>query len=115
VVGFSEGAESRRRRVRAWSKSSEVSPGTATAEQLDLMRQLAIGAISAPDFARAWLAARRRALDEGDRVRGRFYNTLTNVFYLLDDYVIDPTLREPGDMTDEELAMRVRDALRELE
>jgi len=79
------------------------------------MRQLGSARISAPDFAKAWLAARRRALDEGDRVREDFDRILTEVFYQLDDYVIDPTLREVGDLTDEELARRVRDALDELD
>ena len=33
------------------------------------------------------------------------------MFYLLDDYVIDPTLRDFGDMTDGELATKVCAAL----
>jgi hypothetical protein len=75
------------------------------------MRQLADGRIAAPEFAKAWLAARRRALDEGDRLRDEFDRILTEVFYQLDDYVIDPTLRGAADLTDEELTRRVRDAL----
>jgi hypothetical protein len=79
------------------------------------MRQLAGTRIPAPEFAKAWLAARRRALDEGDRLRDEFDRILTEVFYQLDDYVIDPRLREAGDLTDDELARRVRDALNELD
>jgi hypothetical protein len=79
------------------------------------MRDLVSGKIAGPDFARAWLSARRRVLDAGERVRERFDRILTDVFYLLDDYVIDPTLRDSGDMTDEELVARVRVALNDLD
>jgi hypothetical protein len=92
-----------------------VEPGAATAEQVDLMRQLARGGVSAPAFARAWLSARRRALDDGDRLLAAFDRILTEVFYLLDDYVIDPALRVSDDMTDEELTRGVRAALQELD
>lgn len=34
---------------------------------------------------------------------------------MLDDYVIDPELRDPDDMTDDELAAKVREALGELQ
>jgi hypothetical protein len=73
------------------------------------------GRISAPDFAKAWLSARRRVLDRGERVRERFDRILTDTFYLLDDYVIDPTLRRSGDMTDRELVAKVRTALDDLD
>jgi hypothetical protein len=102
-------------RPRAWARPSEVEPGAATAEQVSLMRQLAGATISAPDFATGWLTARRRALDEGDRLRTEFDRILTEVFYVLDEYVIDPTLRDSDDMTDEELTRSVQRALHELE
>ena len=102
-------------RPRAWARPSEVEAGAATAEQVNLMRKLAGGTISASDFATAWLTARRRALDDGDRLRNDFDRILTEVFYLLDEYVIDPTLRDSDDMTDEELTRRVQRALRELD
>src|SRR4051812_45877777 len=95
--------EQGRRRSRAWSRPSDVESGTGVAEQLNLMRQLVTGQIVAPDFATAWLSARRRELNEGERVRERFDRILTDVFYLLDDYVMDPQLRGPDDMTDEQL------------
>jgi hypothetical protein len=94
---------------------SEVDPSSATAEQVQSMRDLVGGEIAGSDFARAWLSARRRALEAGERVRDKFDRILTNVFYLLDDYVIDPNLRDSGDMTDEELAAKVRSALKELD
>jgi self-protective colicin-like immunity protein len=83
--------------------------------QLELMHDLVSGEIGGPDFARAWLSARRRVLDAGERVRDRFDRILTDVFYLLDDYVIDPALRDSGDITDEELVARVRLALNDLD
>ncbi|SRR6266496_1325894 len=62
-------------------------------------------------FAKDWLAARRRALGASERVRGELERALDQVFYALDDYVIDPGLRDSGDMSDEELTSRVRAAL----
>ncbi|NJC68420.1 hypothetical protein HC031_01585 [Planosporangium thailandense] len=78
------------------------------------MRDLVSGNVSAPEFARSWLAGRRRALDAEERVREQFDRILTRVFYLLDDYVIDPTLRGPEDLTDEDLVAEVRAVLAEL-
>ena len=96
---------------RAWSAPSEVEPDTGVATQLQLMSRLVAGDVSGPDFARGWLAARRQVLDSGERVREGFQRILDDVFYLLDDYVIDPALRGPDDITDEELTDNVRDAL----
>ncbi|WP_322751132.1 MULTISPECIES: colicin immunity domain-containing protein [unclassified Frankia] len=101
-------------RRRVWSSPSEVDPGTGIARQLELMHELIEAKMSGPEFAHAWLAARRHALDEKERVRERFDRILTDVFYLLDDYVIDPSIRDSDDMTDEELVGRVRNALCDL-
>lgn len=101
-------------RRRAWGSPSEVEPGTGVERQVMLIKQLVAGGISAPEFAREWLAARRRVLDEGERVRERFERILTDIFYLLDDYVIDPMLRGPEDMSDEALISRVEEAHRAL-
>ncbi|MFB9687808.1 hypothetical protein [Amycolatopsis plumensis] len=55
--------------------------------------------------------ARRRA-DEGDERTGEAVGqALGEVFFLLEDYPIDPDLREPGDLTDAELLDGVRAAL----
>ncbi|MGW2572998.1 colicin immunity domain-containing protein [Streptomyces sp. NPDC001537] len=35
-------------------------------------------------------------------------------FYALEDYTIDPSLRDEDDLTDEELRQQVADALRQL-
>ncbi|GIF44484.1 self-protective colicin-like immunity protein [Actinoplanes xinjiangensis] len=101
-------------RIRTWRRPSEVTPGSAVARQLDLMRRLVDGHLTGPDFARAWLAARRDLLHGGERVREPFERALSEVFYLLDDYPIDPALRSPGDTTDEQLHQGVRDALAKL-
>jgi hypothetical protein len=75
------------------------------------MRALARGDLPAASFAPAWLAARRRALDEGERVRDGLERALLDVFYALEDYPADPDLREPGDLSEEELISRVRASL----
>jgi len=54
-------------------------------------------------------------MDNRERVRERFDRIITDVFYVLDDYVIDPDLREQGDMDDEELTAKVRVALEKLD
>jgi hypothetical protein len=53
-------------------------------------------------------------LDGSERVRENFERILYDVFCLLNDYVIDPALRGPGDITDGQLVARVRDSLERL-
>jgi Bacterial self-protective colicin-like immunity len=101
--------------MRSWAKPADVEPGTGVAEQLSLMGSVARGEIAGPDFARAWLAARRRALAGGERVREKFDHVLNQVFYMIEDYTIDPDLRDESDMSDGELVDRVRAALTELQ
>jgi hypothetical protein len=72
------------------------------------MRDPVGGKIAGPEFARAWLAARHRTLHERERVGEKFDRTLMDVFYMLDDYVIDPSVRDPSDMADEELVGKMR-------
>ncbi|WP_405915739.1 colicin immunity domain-containing protein [Streptomyces sp. NBC_00728] len=98
----------------AWASKRDVAAGSATAEQVWLMESFAAGRISAEEFARSWLAARRRGLDLRERLREPFSRVLDQVFYALDDYVIDPGLRDADDMTNEELQAIVRDHLSEL-
>ncbi|MFF2364401.1 colicin immunity domain-containing protein [Streptomyces sp. NPDC058122] len=102
-------------REAAWASKRDVAAGSATAEQVSLMESLGAGRISAEEFARSWLAARRRALDLRERLREPFSRILDQVFYALDDYVIDPGLRDADDMTDEELQTIVCGHLSELE
>lgn len=75
------------------------------------MRSLIAGDITAPDFARSWLAARRRALLDGERIRESFDQALNEIFYALEEYAIDPDLRDADDLSDEELIAIVRDTL----
>ncbi|MEV8016794.1 colicin immunity domain-containing protein [Streptomyces sp. NPDC086554] len=95
----------------AWASRSDVSAGSATAEQVSLMDAFAANDISGEDFATAWLDARRRALQLRERLREPFSRILDQVFYALDDYVIDPRLRDPDDMTNEQLRMIIRGQL----
>lgn len=98
----------------AWVSARDVSAGSATAEQLSLMESVAADRISAEEFARSWLAARRRALHLRERLREPFSRVLDQVFYALDDYAVDPGLRDADDMTNEELRAIVRAHLAEL-
>lgn len=100
---------------RAAERPSEVEVGTGVAEQVELMRQLVSGQVPCPIFAKRWLAARDRGITGGERVHAQFDRVLTDLFYVLDDYVIDPSLRQDGDMTDVELIERVRDTLAKLD
>jgi hypothetical protein len=100
---------------REWATVQDVEPGSAVFEQVALMAAVAAGEISAQSFAPRWLDAWRRERDTGERTRGVLSEVLREFFFVLEDYAADPSLREPGDMTDEELVAKVRDALALLE
>lgn len=102
-------------RWTAWSSPAQVPPNSGVGEQLELMNAVVAGQTPPVIFAQRWLSARRRSLAQGERLRGKFDEVLNSVFYMLDDYVIDPSLREPGDMSDDDLVVRVRGALEDLE
>ncbi|GIH27125.1 hypothetical protein Aph01nite_54350 [Acrocarpospora phusangensis] len=103
------------RRLRlAWACPAQVPSGTGVARQFELMNLLVQGKISTPAFARDWLSARRTSLDNGERLRESFERAMNNVFYLLDNYSIDPSLRNPSDVSDEALIEGVRYALEDL-
>ncbi|MEV6948380.1 colicin immunity domain-containing protein [Streptomyces sp. NPDC051172] len=57
---------------------------------------------------------RRNAMDAGERVSDTIATALDTVFHALEDYTIDPGLRDEDDLTDEELRQHVADALRQL-
>ncbi|WP_051736037.1 hypothetical protein [Amycolatopsis rifamycinica] len=97
--------------AHAWRSPAEVAPGSGVAEQLAVMASLVRGDLPGSEFARRWYAARRRADEHGERVRGTMGWVLGEVFFLLEDYPIDPAQREPGDVTDVELLVRVRGLL----
>ena len=96
---------------REWASGQDVEPGSGVADQLALMTSLVAGEISAQSFAPAWWDAWRRERDGGERTRGALGEALHGIFFVLEDYAADPSLREPGDMTDEELVAKVRAAL----
>ncbi|WP_225096182.1 colicin immunity domain-containing protein [Streptomyces sp. CoH27] len=93
--------------TRAFKSAEEASATSHTGQQIDLMRSLASRSIDGPSFARRWLDERRRAMDAGERLGEAMENALDEVFYTLEDYSIDPDLRDPDDLTDEELRDRV--------
>ncbi|MFE1787576.1 colicin immunity domain-containing protein [Streptomyces sp. NPDC059525] len=107
--------EADRARQRMWKTAGAVPPDSATGRQLALMSDLSHATISPQDFAKAWLDSRRAALRNGERIGEHLSRHLDEVFYTLDDYPIDPTLREPGDATDDELLAAVNDALEKIE
>ncbi|MGW2226351.1 colicin immunity domain-containing protein [Streptomyces formicae] len=98
----------------AWASASDVAEGSATAKQVALMESFAADGISGEDFAEAWLDARRQSLRLGERLREPFSRILDQVFYALDDYVIDPGLRDADDLTNEQLQIEIRARLDEL-
>ncbi|MEV5510018.1 colicin immunity domain-containing protein [Streptomyces orinoci] len=102
-------------RQRAWAKKSDVLPGSATAEQLALMEAFAYGDFNGSEFATAWLSARHRSLATKERLREPLGDILADVFYALENYSIDPSLQEPGDLTNEQLKSVVRNALAQLD
>ncbi|MFI6288618.1 colicin immunity domain-containing protein [Streptomyces sp. NPDC051018] len=98
-----------------WARRSDIPPGAATAEQVALMDSLVNGTVSAPEFARSWLAARREALWRNERLREPFSAALDRVFWALEDYSIDPALRDETDLTDPELVATIRAVLSEID
>lgn len=98
-------------RTRTWKTPESVPTTSHTGRQLELMRQLAADAVDGPAFARQWLEERRRSMDAGERLGDGLTAALDEVFYALEDYSIDPALRDEDDLTDEELRERVGDAL----
>lgn len=92
----------------AWAHARNVPDGTATSHQLRLARDFTAGAIGGADFARGWLKARRMAQESGERLRDPLLSAFEQVFFLLEDYSIDPALKDPTDLSVQEL----RDAVR---
>ncbi|MFG2233762.1 hypothetical protein ACGFNX_27880 [Streptomyces sp. NPDC048723] len=90
-------------RRRQWRTAGEVPEGSGTGRQLDLMRRLSRAEIEPARFAQQWLDARRKALNEDERIEEHLERALNQVFYALDEYPIDPASREDGDTTDAEL------------
>ena len=92
--------------------SDEASPSVRL--QLDLSRRFAAAMMSGPDFDRAFLRARGPDWGVTSDVMGE---VLDEIFYGVDDYVADDSLREPekGDLDEEQLREIVRTQLRRLD
>jgi hypothetical protein len=95
---------------RTWSRPADVESGSATARHLSLLTDFVSGTLPAAEFAQAWYQTRRVSRADGDRVRGDLATLLDHVFLTLEDYTWDPSLREPGDLTDTQL----RDAISQI-
>ncbi|WNI30787.1 colicin immunity domain-containing protein [Streptomyces sp. ITFR-6] len=92
----------------AWARAREIPAGTGAARQVNLMQAFTAGSISGADFARGWLDARRTSQDNGERLRDPLLTAFDQIFSLLEDYSIDPALKDPDDLSDEELMDAVR-------
>ncbi|MFI9294234.1 colicin immunity domain-containing protein [Streptomyces gardneri] len=75
---------------------------------MSLLSAFAQGTCTAADFADGWWEARRAAHSQGERTSGALADLLDRVFMVLEDYTLDPELREPGDLTDSALRERIR-------
>ncbi|MET9626625.1 hypothetical protein ABZX92_04090 [Lentzea sp. NPDC006480] len=95
---------------RVWVTVHEVAPGSAVSDQLALMTAVVAGEISPPAFVSKWMNASRREQRQGERVGGALGTALHDVFFVIEDYAA-PDLWEPGDLNDEELVVKVREAL----
>lgn len=119
AAGRWPGLESTARSFRpgqvAWKHPQDVSAGTATAQQLEVLRDFAAGRCTGAEFAIGWLDARRRSLRDGERVRDPLETLLDRVFSLLEDFSIDPRFADPDDLSAEELKSAVIGLLREAE
>ncbi|MEU9886861.1 colicin immunity domain-containing protein [Sphaerisporangium sp. NPDC051011] len=102
-------------RHRVVTTTAEAAPGSGIGEQLALMRALVRGGVTAPAFQSAWLAARRRALEEAERAGGAVEQALEDAFWAVEDYVADPALRDPGDLDDDQMTTRIHDVLTRLD
>ncbi|MFF5098247.1 MULTISPECIES: hypothetical protein [Actinosynnema] len=85
-----------------------VDRGPHTLRQVELMRELARGAISPADLAERWFPVRRAAARAGERTGEPLTTVLDRVFTALDDRSTDPALRERDD---DALVTYVRDAV----
>jgi hypothetical protein len=92
----------------SWARPGEVAAQSAIAEMLSLMDQIVCGELPATEFARHWFPAYYRHIRQGERVREDFLRLLNDVLYLVDEkFSIDPSLRDPDDVTDQELVAAV--------
>jgi hypothetical protein len=99
---------------RSWRSAGDPPVDSHVGRQLALMRAFAARTVSAEDFARGWLEERRRSLDVHERVHGALSNAVEVVFRTLEDFSIDPSLRDDDDVTPDQLRAVVHEVLTEL-
>ena len=82
--------------------------------QLQLTRRFAAGLIAGPAFETAFLEVRMQIRD---LLPVKLGEVMTEIFYGVDDYVADDSLREPekGDLDEDQLREVVRAQLRRLD
>ena len=82
--------------------------------QLRLSQSFAAGMLDATDYESAFLGARG---SKWSGTRGTLADVLDQVFYAVDDYVADESIRDPanGDLDEEQLREIVRTQLRRLD
>ncbi|MQY20699.1 colicin immunity domain-containing protein [Nocardia macrotermitis] len=97
--------------MKVWKRPDDVVAGAGIDEQLELMRAVVDGDLTATQFAREWHAAHRRSLNSGEKISAQFENVLNEVFYAIEEYAIDPENKQDTDISDQELISIVRDAL----
>lgn len=95
----------------SWARAREIPAGTDAAQQVNLMRSFTAGSIGGADFARGWLDARRASQNNGERLRDPLLTAFDQIFSLLEDYSIDPALKDPDDLSDQELVDAVRETM----
>ncbi|MGX9228445.1 hypothetical protein ACWV95_23890 [Streptomyces albus] len=99
----------------AWATPEAVEPGSHTARQVGLMRELAAGNIDPYEFSTSWFTERRAAAQDGERTHKHLARILDLVFTTLDDFPPTPDLAEPDDLKEDELTHRIRRFLEELD
>ncbi|WEV26092.1 hypothetical protein OYE22_13445 [Streptomyces sp. 71268] len=95
-------------RYVAWGSLRDVPAGTGMARQVAVMRSFAHGEIAAPEFAKGWLAGRRKALRDGERAREWIASDMQEIFAALEEYSFGESPCEPGSLTGDELRARVQ-------
>lgn len=109
--GLKEISQSFPPRHIAWARAREIPAETNAARQVNLMRAFTTGSIGGAAFARGWLDARRASQSNGERLRDPLLTAFDQIFSLLEDYSIDPDLKDPDDLSDQELMDAVRETM----
>lgn len=99
-----------RQQHRAWGAPRDVPKDSGVGQQIQHLQSFVNGEEGGPDFARGWLAGRRSSLGAGERLRAPLQRIFDDVFYVLEEYVIDPDLRDDDDMSDDALLAHISSA-----